>query len=303
MSKRYAYLALLLTVTFWGASFVATKIALRELSPATIVFTRFAFGLIFLFSLLAVQKNLEPVTRRELGSLVVLGFLGITFHQWLQATGLQTASATVTSWIIATIPVFVALLGYLFLGESLKLSRIAGIVIAALGVLIVVSDGNLSALVAGSKGSLGDVLIAISSLNWAVFTVLSKRFLGNPGGAESQSVHNSGGSVAFMLHVVLAGWVFTIPWVLVDGGWRALATLSLEGWIAVSFLGVVCSGLAYFLWYEALARVDAVQAGAFLYFEPIVTTALAVPLLGEAFTFTAGLGGAAILFGVWLVNR
>lgn len=303
MNKRYAYLALFLTVTFWGASFVATKIALNELSPATIVFMRFGMGLIVLLLILAVKRDLKPIARGELPSLVLLGFLGITLHQWLQATGLKTASATTTSWTIATIPVFVTLLGWLFLGERLRVNRAIGILLAALGVVIVVSDGNPRALMMGIKGTFGDVLIAISALNWAVFTVLSKRFLGVLEGAGLEEGSNPGGSVRVMLYIMLIGWGFTVPWVVSDGGWQALAALSLRGWIAVSFLGLACSGLAYFLWYEALAQVDATQAGAFLYLEPIVTTTLAVPILGEALTLMTGFGGAAILLGVWLVNR
>ncbi|UCF61697.1 MAG: DMT family transporter, partial [Anaerolineaceae bacterium] len=90
---------------------------------------------------------------------------------------------------------------------------------------------------------------------------------------------------------------------ILDEGWLALSTLSSQGWWALSFLGVACSGLAYLFWYQALDRIAATQAGVFLYFEPLVTAVVAWIILGEAFTVVIAFGGAAILFGVWLVNQ
>ena len=71
----------------------------------------------------------------------------------------------------------------------------------------------------------------------------------------------------------------------------------------MAFLGVGCSGLAYLFWYDTLDRIDATQAGVFLYFGPLVTALLAWPMLGEAISGPMVAGGAAILVGVWMVNR
>ena len=68
------------------------------------------------------------------------------------------------------------------------------------------------------------------------------------------------------------------------------------------FLGVAASGLAYLFWYGALGVVDATEAGAFLYLEPLVTAVVAGPVLGERTTLVTALGGIAILLGVWLVG-
>ncbi len=76
-----------------------------------------------------------------------------------------------------------------------------------------------------------------------------------------------------------------------------------RGWVAVGFLGLACSGLGYLFWFDGLEAIDATQVGSFLYLEPLVTTALAAPMLGEPVTAAVLLGGAAILFGVWLVGR
>jgi len=289
-----AYLGLALTVALWGASFVALKVLLRELGPAAITVLRFAVGAAFLFVVSAARRQLQPPRARDLPWLAALGFLGITLHQWLQATGLLTASATTTSWIVASIPVFVALLGWLVLRERLGLPRVAGIVLAAAGVLTIVSNGDLRGLLAGTAGTPGDLLIAISAVNWAAFTILSKRFMQRGAGLRP---------VTMMLYVMAFGWAFSLAWLGAAGGMEAIQHLSAGGWWAMAFLGIGCSGLAYLFWYDALDRIDATQAGVFLYFGPLVTAALAWPLLGEPVNGAILAGGAAILIGVWMVNR
>ena len=289
----YAYVALALTVAFWGASFVALKVLLRELGPAAITVARFGVGVAFLWIVSAARGHLKRPTKRELLWLAGLGFSGITLHQWLQAVGLQTASATVTSWIVASIPVFVALLGWLVLHESMDQGRVTGIVLAAAGVALVVSNGDLRALAAGTTGTPGDVLIVMSALNWAAFTILSKRLM------QGSSLRPA----TMMLYVMGFGWLYSLAWLGVEGGGEAVLRLSTTGWWALGFLGLACSGLAYLFWYDALDRIDATQAGTFLYFGPLVTAGLAWPMLGEPISAAMLAGGAAILAGVWLVNR
>ena len=303
MRRLWTYAGLILTVIFWGASFVATKIVLLELTPATIIVIRFGVGFLVLLITVGLRQEIKPVHRQKLPFLALLGFLGITFHQWLQVTGLKSTPATITAWIVATIPVFVALLGWAILGERLTKQQVAGITLAAGGAVTVVSGGDLLALTTGRVGTMGDIMIAISAINWAVFTVLSKRALGMPSPDVSKDTVANGSPVTVMLYVMGFGLAFSMPWALVDGGWRALATISDQGWWALIFLGVACSGLAYLFWFKALDVMPATQAGVFLYLEPLVTAVLAGPMLGESTTTITALGGAAILLGVWWVNR
>ncbi len=244
-------------------------------------------------SQLRAGSSRRPVSR-DLPWLALLGFLGITFHQWLQATGLQTASATVTSWIVATIPVFVALLGWLVLRERLGWWRVAGIALAAVGVSIVVSDGNLGGLLTGTTGTPGDVLIAISAVNWAVFTILSKRFM-----QRGDSLR----PVTMMLYVMGFGWAFSLAWLGVAGGGQAILRLSASGWWAMAFLGIGCSGLAYLFWYDALTASTQHRQASSSTLDHWPRPRSRGLLLGEPVSWAMAVGGAAILAGVWMVNR
>ncbi|MEK7808799.1 MAG: DMT family transporter, partial [Chloroflexota bacterium] len=253
----------LFAVVVWGASFIATKVAVGEASPNTIVWLRFAMGVIILGWAVFSRKQFKWITLKELGYFSLLGFLGITFHQWLQSNGLVTAQATTTAWIVATTPIFIALLGWLVLKERLGWFRVAGIALAALGVLLIVSKGDLNSLTIGKFGTVGDYLIMISAVNWAVFSVLSRDGLKDHPAAR------------MMFYVMTLGWIFLSILFVAGSGFNELNRLTSSGWIAVIFLGVFCSGIAYIFWYDALQEIPASRLGVLLYIEPLVAVVVA----------------------------
>lgn len=289
--RRSAYLKALFAVTVWGGSFIATKLALRDVSPVTIVWLRFGMGVLILGAVVGIRRQLACPTLRELAFFTLLGGIGITYHQWLQSTGLQTSQASTTAWIVATTPVFMALLGWAFLKERLGWLRLGGIALAALGVLLVVSKGDLRAVLIGSFGAPGDWLILLSAPNWAVFSTLSRGALGKHPAAR------------MMFFVMTLGWLLTSIQFFSRPYLAEVPTLTWQGWGGVAFLGIFCSGLAYLAWYDALKTLPASQLGAFLYLEPLVTVVVAALLLGETVTLASLLGGGVILLGVWQVNR
>ena len=290
-SKWIPYIEVLLAVIAWGASFIATKIALEDISPISIVWLRFTMGVVILGIAVAFRKQFALPNKSEWGYFAMLGFLGITFHQWLQSNGLQTSEASTTAWIVATTPVFMALLGWAILKEGLALIKIFGIGVAAFGVLLVVTDGNLASISLGRFGAPGDILILISAFNWAVFSALSRR------GLKSYSAS------LMIFYVMMFGWIFTSLLFIGGKNYLEIPALSLSGWIGVAFLGIFCSGLAYIAWYDALQALSTAETGVFLYIEPLVAVIVAFFILDEAITWASLAGGAVILLGVWLVNR
>jgi drug/metabolite transporter (DMT)-like permease len=305
--RALLYTLALIAVTFWGASFAATKVALRQLAPATLVFMRTTIGMLVLAVVALASKSLRQKLPTRWSHLLILGFLGVAFHQWIQAQGLQTTSTTDTGWIIATIPIFVALLGWRILGERLTLLRIIGIGIATLGVILVISDGRVLGFIRRLPDQLGNAYILLSAVNWAVFTVVSKRWLfrdaTSASPAETDSKLSFPQMIQAMLKLMLMGWIIMLPWVMGEEPLRSVqaATPAVLG--ALLFLGIACSGLAYIFWYAALTRLEATETSALLYFEPLVTQAVAWFFLGEALTVGIIIGGSAILVGVWIVGR
>jgi len=158
---------------------------------------RFLVGVVILGAAVGLRHQFSLPKPKDWLYFALLGFLGITFHQWLQSTGLETSQATTTGWIVASMPIFIAILGWLVLKEKLNWLQALGILLAAFGVLLVVTHGNFSSLVSGKFGSPGDILILISAPNWAVFTILSRRGL------------KTYPAALMMFYVMTFGWLFS----------------------------------------------------------------------------------------------
>ncbi len=289
--KLLPFLEALFAVIVWGASFIATKIAVGQISPIAVVWLRFAMGIPILFVAVIMRKQFTLPKGGEWWYFTLLGFLGISFHQWLQSNGLMTAQATTTAWIVSTSPAFIAILGWMILKEKLNLLQSSGIVLAMIGVLAVVSKGDLSTIAVGNFGTTGDFLILISSVNWAVFSILSRRGL------------KDHPSTLMTFWVMTIGWLITSAAFLVNKSYSEIPLLDARGWWAMIFLGIFTTGFAYIAWFDALSQLPAAQTGAFLFVEPLTSMVVAAIILNEQITLVSLLGGAVILFGIWMVNR
>jgi drug/metabolite transporter (DMT)-like permease len=290
-TKIIPYLEALFAVVVWGASFIATKIAVGQISPISVVWIRFAIGIPILFAAVLMRKQFAFPKGTEWLYFSLLGFLGIAFHQWLQSNGLQTSEATTTAWIVATTPAFLSILGWLVLKEKLTLIQTSGIILAMVGVIVVVSKGDFTSLSIGKFGAPGDVLILISSVNWAVFSILSRRGL------------KDHPSTRMTFWVMTIGWLITSVAFIGQGRYTELPQLDARGWWSLIYLGIFTTGLAYIAWFDVLSQLPAAQSGAFLFLEPPSSMIVAAVVLNEQVTIASIIGGAVILLGVWLVNR
>jgi drug/metabolite transporter (DMT)-like permease len=274
-----------LAVVFWGISFVATKTALQSVAPVTLIFTRFLIGAIVL---LAIVRQLPP--REAWPSLALMGFIGVFVHQMLQAFALRMTTAMNTGWLIGITPIWSAVLAAIFLRERFGFWKVAGLAGGFAGALLVVTRGDFSTRVFGRPSTLGDAMIFISTINWAVYTVIGHKVIRRLGPRRATS-----GAMLF-------GVLMLTPFYVAQRGWRDYPALSAKGWGAVLFLGVCCSALGYLFWYGALEHVEASRVAALLYAEPLVTFAAAVLLLGERVSAVTVIGGILVLASVVLAQ-
>jgi drug/metabolite transporter (DMT)-like permease len=268
-------------VVFWGISFVATKAALGEVSPVTLIGLRFFIGAILL---LLLVREVPP--RREWPSLALMGFVGVFVHQMLQSYALTMTSASSTGWLIGLTPIWSAVLSALVLKERFGGWKVAGLLLGFGGALLVVTRGDFSASVFRRPSTTGDLMILISTLNWAVYSVLGHRTIRRMGPRRATS-----GAMLF-------GALMLAPFFLARRSWTEIPRLTNVGWAAVVFLGVGCSALGYLFWYGALERIEVSRVAALLYAEPLITFAAAVLLLGEQVSGTIIAGGFLVLAGV-----
>ena len=277
--------AAFIAVIFWGVSFVATKAVLREVPPVTLIFTRFAIGALVLF---LIVRQLPP--RDAWPSLALMGFIGVFVHQMLQAFALTMTTATNTGWLIGITPIWSAVLSAIVLRERFGFWKVLGLAGGFAGVLLVVTRGDFSARVFGRPSTLGDLLILISTVNWAVYTVIGHKIIRRLGPRRATS-----GAMLF-------GVLMLAPFFLAQRGWKQIPNLSATGWGALLFLAIGCSALGYLFWYGALEHIEASRVAALLYAEPLVTFIAAVLLLGEQVSVITVAGGTLVLASVVLMQ-
>lgn len=290
-TAQIARLKALVTVFIWGASFVSTKIIVDQIDPLALVPVRTFAGALILFVLLKRRGQWTGFAHGKLLSqLTLLGFIGVALHLTIQAVGLSMTSASNTGWMVAITPIFIGILAWRFLGESFGKLQLAGFALAMSGVLLIVIAQAGGFDIFGLPSTAGDGLAFSSAITWAVFSVLSKRII------------KQNSPAVLMVHIMMIGCLMTVPLFVARQGWLELASLNFEGWLAMGFTILFVSSFAYLFWYDALAKLEASQLGVFLYIEPLVTVAVAAVVLDEPLRLLALLGGAAILFGVWLVS-
>jgi drug/metabolite transporter (DMT)-like permease len=283
----------LLAIIFWGFSFIATKVVLREVHPFTLLTLRFGIGGLLLL-LVQLQRNrgfLKTFSSKDWVSIIFLAIVGISGHTLLQAYGLLYTSATNTGWIVAIMPIFITIAARLFLGERITARRMIGILVGFCGIFLVISKGVFSLSIFRFGSTFGDILALISAITWTAFTVGGKGLL------------SRFSPLAAITPIMIVGCLITLPFTWLKWEWDILFRLSLTGWTGILFLGVFCSGLAYLFWYSALEKNDSGVVGIYLYLEPLVTLIGAYFLLKKEIQWITLWGGGMILLGVYLAAR
>lgn len=278
----------LVPVVLWGASFVATKRLLDELSPLTLIYMRQLLGVLFITVVALKRKRSFSIKLSDAGGVLAVALVAC-FHLWIQVTGLQFTSASNTGWIIGITPVFMAILGLIFFGEKLNLLQSSGILVAFVGLILLVSKGDLTSIDLVSNK--GDLMVLTSAFTWSVYSLVGKKVtLNYP-------------PMMTILYVFITMLIVFSPVTINTTNISQVINLSAVGWWSILFLGILCSGLAYVLWAEAMNEMHSSKVGAFLYIEPFVTVLVAWIFLKEEITLLMLISGLIILGGVVMVNK
>ncbi|MBD3402163.1 EamA family transporter [candidate division GN15 bacterium] len=279
---------LLLCVIFWGWTFVATKVVLEHVTPVELLGLRFILGLPVLYAVIRIKRLKFDFTRKNwIG--VAIGSAIITIHFLVQVTGLKYTSATNTGWIISVTPLVMAVLSYFILKEQIGARQILGIVFATVGILLLVSRGDLTSL--DWLSSIGDWLVLISAHTWALYTIATR------------DLSRARNPLAVTFGVLTPSGILVLAYMAFTSDWGSFLEMPLEANLALLFLGVLGLAVAHWFWQEGVADIGASRAGIFLYLEPVATTALAVPYLDERFGWATAVGGLMVLGGVYWGSR
>ena len=308
------HLVAFITVAIWGSTFVFTKMLLQAgLSPAQIFTLRFLIAYILLlgYSLLRHRVSVSPPKlggvrgglnmrwfcnswRDEL-LMVALGLTGGSVYFLAENAAMLFTTATNTSLIVCSCPLFAMLLFALFFRQSEKITRIQalGSLIAFLGMAVVVLNGHFVL----HLSPLGDLLAFAACLCWAVYSLLMK---------VAVRIHSS---LFITRKVFIYGLLTIIPYYILVPSEASIFFSSPSHLFTFStilnllFLGVVASMLCYLTWNWVIGKLGPVVATNWVYFNPITTILFAWWLLDEKITIWFLLGSALILLGMYLADR
>lgn len=272
-----------------AGTYVVAKRALVELSAFELGLVRFTLaGLVYGLLLWRVRVRLW---REDLWPIVCLGFIAVPVNQGLFLAGLAYTSPGHAALLYALTPVFVFVIARARLGEGTSLAKLAGIVLAFAGVLVVLLARGILAFRGQAAPLLGDLMILVAVKAWAVYAVWGKPY------AERY------GAIAFTGFSLLFGSILYLPLGLLESRAGDFAALSAGGWGAVGYLVLITSVVCYVLFYWALARAQASRVAIWSNLQPVFTAILAWALHGERLTAPFLAGGAMVLAGVVLTER
>jgi len=279
-----------ITIVFWAFAFPFIKLGLEELSPINLTIMRLFIACILFFLFLLIKpKKFSKLQKKDIVPIFLLGFFGVIVYHLGLNYGEQYVSASVASLIIAIIPVFVVFLAITFLKEKITFKIIIGVVLSLIGVLIISIFGKPENSIEISYIS-GAITVLISSLVGAGYTVAGKKMLSRYS------------PFSLTIYAFLFGSLGLIPFVNLTL-FEQVATLSIRGWIILLFLGICPTVIAYILWYVALEIKSASKLGTYLFFIPVLSTIISVILLNEKITWLFIIGGALVIFGLYIVNK
>ncbi|WP_243310216.1 DMT family transporter [Fundidesulfovibrio agrisoli] len=284
-------LKLFVTAVIWGGTFIAGRVLGPEIAPFSASFLRFVSANVFLLAFFLLREGRLPKVTPGLALLVLgLGATGVFGYNAFFLWGLKSVPAGRAAIIVAGNPVFIALFSWLLFKEPMGWAKALGILTCLTGAALVIGHGNPLGLFTGGMG-LGELSIAGALFCWVAYSLLGKQVMGRltPLAAVTLSC--------------LAGMCMLLPPALNENLAAQAAGLSLKGWIAVVYLGVLGTGLGFVWFYEGIQRIGASRAAVFINFVPVSAAAMGAWMLGEPVDATLIMGGALVLGGVALTNR
>jgi drug/metabolite transporter (DMT)-like permease len=275
--------ALLLTLFFWASAFAGIRVGLESYSPEHVALLRFLVASAAL-ALYALVRRMKMPELRDLPAVVLSGFLAFTVYHVALNYGEITVSAGSASLLVNTAPIFTALLAAAFLGERIGSLGWAGMGISFFGAaLISFGEGEDFSLDPGAP------FVLISAVSSAIYFVVSKPYLRKYTALE------------FITYAIWAGTILTL--VFLPGLPTEVAAAPLQTTLAMVYLGLCPTAVAYIAYAYVLSRLPASRTVSFLYLIPAVAFLVAWVWLGEVPPALAVIGGAITLAGVLLVNR
>ncbi len=268
----------------WGLPYFFIKVAVQELSPVILAFSRVALATLILMPIAWRRGALRSLGKHK-AAICAFGLVEFAIPFSLISLGERWISSAVTGILIAMVPLCIALIQRFFgIRESLGAGRITGLAVGLIGVAALLGTGSIS----GSLGWAGVLCMLLAAICYAVGPLIIQRHL-----------HGLDSIGPLTLSLLVASILLFIPAVMeLPAGLPSAAALT-----SIAVLGVLCTAVAMLLMFYLVHHAGASRAAVFTYINPVVAALLGVLVLDEHLGIGGFIAFVLILLGSWLATR
>lgn len=281
MTKKIAYLYLMITFFAWGSLYVVSKFVLGKVPVVTVLFLRYFIASIVLLCINKKSKA-NKIQKQDLKYIFLIGFVGYFLSVGSQLIGIKLSNASVASLVNAMNPITIMIFAAIILKEKLTVKKIVSVTLAVVGVYIIIGSSK------GSGQSLGILFSIVSVILWSFVSVIVKKVTQKYDAIQ----------VTTYCMIVAAGCTFPVS------ACELIFTHNLQfSWSAafsLLYMGIVCTALAYVFWNKSLSIIEAGTCSLFYPVQPMVSALLGWMFLGECISLNFIFGAILIIGGVLL---
>ncbi len=278
MKKYFGIIGLLVVTIIWGGGFVATEIALNNLTPLQILSARFFIASVLMG--IICMHSIKNITKQELSYGVLLGsVLFLAFI--LQTVGLQFTTPSKNAFLTTVNVVFVPIIALVFYKKKIATQNLIGVFMAVLGagVLSIQSNFNIN---------VGDILTLLCALGFAFQIFLTGEFVKKVRPPVLNFIQ------------MLTAFILSVGGMLITG--QGNIEITSDGFLGILYLGIMCTGVCYLLQTISQKSVDETKAAIILSMEAVFGMLFSILLLNEVIT-TRMIVGSALILGAVLVSE
>jgi len=282
---------MLIAMSFvWGINFPIIKGALAELSPLSFNAIRFSTSSLLLLVLLYFREKNFSIRRGDISRFILLALVGNTVYQLFFIHGIARTTASNSSLILATTPIFIVLLGSILGVEKITKSILQSIIISFTGIILVIT-GSGKPLVLTDQSLIGDLLTIANPICWATYTVLSKPMLKEYTPLKLTSLTMAIGTIPLVL--------ISIP-SLNAQNWSIVST---QAWLGLAFSAFFAIGIGYLMWYTGVSLIGSARTALYENLVTVFAVASAWILLSENMSPVQITGASLVFVSLYLVQR
>lgn len=290
MNKRtlLPHIILLGTTLIAGINYSIAKVLMPDfISPSAIILTR-SISSVFFFGILWFISPKEKIEKRDLKQIILASFLGIASNQLLFMEGLNKSTPINAALMMTSSPVIVFLVSALIYKERITLVKILGIVLAASGAISLLLH---SFSIAAHTILLGDIYIIMNASCWALFLVIIKPLV------------TKYRTTTIIPVLFLFGFMMVLPFGAHDFVHTQFAAFTTVAWLALAFVIVFSTWVAYYLNIHVMKFVNPSIAGIYIYLQPVLATIFSLMLGKDELSVEKIFFSLLIFSGVYLVSK